>query len=448
MTLTLLLAYLLVLVFIALGSFKRVQSYSDFFVARKKGSYLAVTGSLVATILGGSAVIGAIDAGHRLGWATSWFMLSAALGLFLLLPLTKKISKLGRFTLPDLLEDLYDHRIKKVASYIIPLAWIGIVAAQIIASARILQSFVNIDYRLGVVLSAVIFVTYTIAGGQISILKTDFVQSVLIVLGLVTLTIFINRTGQEINPVRESFPFHNQFSPTDLLILIITYSSTFTAGPDIYSRIFCAKDEKTARKAVLTTAIILIPVAFVIGYLAIYGTHIPVAAKGSTIVEITQQVLPAAAIPLVVLALLSAVLSSADTTLLSASIIVTDLFEKSTFGNSTLKHSRIIILLLGTLSLVIALYFSSIIAMLLLALTIYSGAFILPIISGLAGIKVKSSFVSIAIIAGGAIAFVGKLVAMYVSPELGNWIILSAFITNGTLLFAGSRISKSKSSIN
>ena len=55
--------YLVFLLLIAVRSARRVKDVPDFFVARKGASAKAVAGSLVATILGGSAVIGAIDSG-------------------------------------------------------------------------------------------------------------------------------------------------------------------------------------------------------------------------------------------------------------------------------------------------------------------------------------------------------------------------------------------------
>ena len=51
--------YLILLAFIAARSARHVKGIPDFFVARKGASAKAVAGSLVATILGGSAVIGA-----------------------------------------------------------------------------------------------------------------------------------------------------------------------------------------------------------------------------------------------------------------------------------------------------------------------------------------------------------------------------------------------------
>lgn len=442
MTSILLIFYVLLLLIIALQSFRKVKNYKDFFVARKKGSYWAITGSLTATILGGSAVIGVIDAGHTMGWATSWFMLCAAIGLLALLPLVKRISQLGRFTLPDLLEDLFGKQTKKIAAIVIPVAWLGIVAAQLIASARILQSFVGLNYSVGVIISGLVFILYTIAGGQLSVLKTDLIQALLIVGGLIILVGFSLKTVpvNQLKAYPLTWPFNTNFNPLDLFILLITYSTTFTAGPDIYSRIFCASDQKTARKAVFTTSMLLIPIAFMIGTLSVIGAIItPSGQHGSVLIELSQTALPAWSIPIIALALLSAVLSSADTTLLSASIIVTDLVQKSKFNTKTLSVTRSIILIIGILAILIASNFTSIIGMLLMALTVYSGAFILPIILGLAKLKIHSAYVSVAILTGGSIALIGKIMAHTSLSAWSDAVIISAFFLNAIILLFGAR---------
>ncbi len=440
-----LIVYLIVLIIIAYFSFKKIRNYSDFFIARKKGSYIAITGSLVATILGGSAVIGSVDAGTGMGWATSWFMLCASIGLLGLLPLVKKISKIGRFTLPELLEDLYGTKPKNIASVIIPVAWLGIVAAQVIAAAKILTSFIEISYTAGVLISGFVFIAYTIAGGQVSILKTDAFQSVLIILGLILTSLMAYFYEPEFQIRQFNFPFNHDFTPFSLFLLLITYSTTFTAGPDIYSRIFSSKNEKTARQAIVTTAIILIPVAFIIGHLSVVGETLnyPTTAEGAKLINIGLIVLPGWLLPLVILALLSAVLSSADTSMLSASIIITDFFEKNNFSIASIFKTRIVIALMGVVSMLIALNFSSIIGMLLMALSVYSGAFTLPIILGLAGVGTKAKYVSMAIFSGGTIALAGKIIAESVDELTGNLVIVLAFVINAVFMLIGNRAYRS-----
>lgn len=440
MTLTylVLLIYLMALMYTAYRSYTKVENFHGFFVAHKKGNYWQITGSLVATILGGSAVIGAIDAGAVMLGASSWFMLSAALGLLALLPFTAKIISMGRFTFPDLLETLYGTKAKNIAAYVIPIAWLGIIAAQLIASARILQSFAGLDYTVGVIVSGAVFTLYTMAGGQISILKTDSLQAVFIVGGLLLLAAF---TGIYLPPAENplpGFPFNQHFNAVDLAVLFITYATTFTVGPDIYTRLFSARDEKVAKRALASTALILIPVSLLIGYLSVSGTLLNDAATaGSALVDICHRVLPYWAVPLIVVALLSAVLSSADTTILSASIIITDLVSKNKFGTKTLKTTRIIILFSGILSILIATRITSIIDMLLMALAIYSGAFIVPVLAGLMGLRTKPVFASLGIVSGGAIALTGKLLDYTMLKHLSDAFIFAAFLINAIFLFSG-----------
>lgn len=430
--------YLVLLILIAARSARSVKDIPDFFVARKKASAKAVAGSLVATILGGSAVIGAVDSGAKLGGAASWFMLVGALGLLALIPFAGKACALAKYTLPDLVEKLYGKGPRLVASLVIPIAWTGIVAAQIIAAAKLLMTFTPMSYTTAAIVSAIVFTGYTLAGGQQSILKTDFLQACLIILGLVLLAGFAFADCGTVNlggtPSAPAFPFNTNFTPFDLFLLILTYGTTYTAGPDIFSRIFCAKDTGTAKKAIVGAACMLIPVAFIIGFLAVYGAGLE-NVPGAHITAIAGKVFPQPLIPLFALALLSVVLSSADTTLLSSSIIICELFR----GNSLAK-ARIVILANGIVALLLALVFNDIIGTLLLALAVYAGAFTVPILWGLLGLRARPQFVAAAIILSGSLALAGKLCPTLpgsLGAHTGDVLMLAAFAVNAATLALG-----------
>ena len=458
--------YLILLAFIAARSAWHVKDIPDFFVARKGASAKAVAGSLVATILGGSAVIGAIDSGARLGGAATWFMLVGALGLLALIPFAGRAYQHGKYALPDLVESLYGKGPRLVASLVIPVAWTGIVAAQIIAAAKLLMTFTALSYTAAAIVAAAVFTGYTLAGGQLSILRTDFLQACLIVLGLVVLAGFALFGGNPANAVPSlsailqgapAFPFNTNFSPLDLFLLILTYGTTYTAGPDIFSRMFCAKDTTTAKKAIFTAAAILVPVAFVIGFLAVYGVGLG-DVQGARITAIANAVLPQPLIPLIALALLSVVLSSADTTLLSSSVIICGLFSRNATDKEMpgqaghdkecdgcdnkhpLARARVVILLNGIVALLLALVFTDIIGTLLLALAVYAGAFTVPILWGLLGHKAKPKFVALAIVAGGVLALAGKLCPALPGPlggHTGDILMIAAFVVNGIVLAVG-----------
>ena len=452
-----LIVYLIFLILIAVRSARHVKDIPDFFVARKGASAKAVAGSLVATILGGSAVIGAIDSGARLGGAATWFMLVGALGLLALIPFAGRAYQHGKYALPDLVENLYGKGPRLVASLVIPVAWTGIVAAQIIAAAKLLMTFTTIGYTAAAIIAAAVFTGYTLAGGQLSILRTDFLQACLIILGLAVLAGFALAGGENAAPSLSAilqgapaFPFNTNFSPLDLFLLILTYGTTYTAGPDIFSRVFCARDTVTAKKAIAMAALTLIPVAFIIGFLAVYGVSLG-DVQGARITAIANQVLPQPLIPLIALALLSVVLSSADTTLLSSSVIICRLFDVREIpacagmttkgaGMTPLTKARIVILLNGVVALLLALVFTDIIGTLLLALAVYAGAFTVPILWGLLGLKAKPKFVAVAIVAGGILALAGKLCPALpgaLGAHTGDILMIAAFVVNGVILALG-----------
>ena len=445
-----LIVYLIFLILIAVRSARHVKDIPDFFVARKGASAKAVAGSLVATILGGSAVIGAIDSGARLGGAATWFMLVGALGLLALIPFAGRAYQHGKYALPDLVENLYGKGPRLVASLVIPVAWTGIVAAQIIAAAKLLMTFTSLGYTAAAIIAAAVFTGYTLAGGQLSILRTDFLQACLIILGLAVLAGFALAGGENAAPSLSAilqgapaFPFNTNFSPLDLFLLILTYGTTYTAGPDIFSRVFCARDTVTAKKAIAMAALTLIPVAFIIGFLAVYGVSLG-DVQGARITAIANQVLPQPLIPLIALALLSVVLSSADTTLLSSSVIICRLFDvreiPACAGMTPLTKARIVILLNGVVALLLALVFTDIIGTLLLALAVYAGAFTVPILWGLLGLKAKPKFVAVAIMAGGILALAGKLCPALpgaLGAHTGDILMIAAFVVNGVILALG-----------
>ena len=354
-------------------------------------------------------------------------------GLFVLIPISKYVKRFGNYTLPELLGTFYGRKAEFISSLIIPIAWLGIIAAQIIAAAKILSGLGFIDYSNAAILSGAIFIFYTLLGGQLSILKTDALQSVLIIVGLIALIFFSfqSSTFAYFEKPEISSLFNSSFSAFDLIILILTYSVTFVVGPDIYSRVFCAKNEKTASRSILIVALILIPVSFGLTYLGIISQQ----TQDTGIVSFAQNLLPGWAYGLFIAALLSAVMSSADTTLLTSSMIFNQLFTGNLDNKNSLKSTRWIVVFMGILSIVIALFVTSIIQALLFALTFFSGAFVIPTLAGLLKIKVNKNRVIYAIIIGGLVALCGKIVHNFYDEILGNIIIVSSYLINILILF-------------
>ncbi|PIF02077.1 MAG: Na+/solute symporter [Draconibacterium sp.] len=424
--------YFLGILLIGLFSYFRIKDAADFFVAGKKAGISAVAGSLLSTILGGSAILGTIELSRKTGWPALWFLFCAVFGLLALLPLSKYVKRYGNYTLPEMLGRFYGKKVENLAAIVIPVAWIGIVAAQVIAAAQIINGLGIMGYRWGAVVSGFIFIGYTLAGGQLSILKTDRIQAFLIISGLAALVFFSLKTSNAalFPPLTAKRLFNTSFTIGDLLVLLLTYSVTFVVGPDIYSRIFCAKNELIAKRSILIVALILIPVSFALTWLGIFARQS--ALPG--IIGFAGELLPGWAYGLLAAALLSAVMSSADTTLLTSSIILSELIHGNVNHINNMKHTRIFILIIGVLGIVIALFVSSVIQALLYALTLFSGAFVVPSIFGLLKFKVIKSQVVMTIVTGGIIALSGKIIHDFAYQTPGNIITVSSYFFSILLL--------------
>ncbi len=428
--------YFALMVAIGVYSGLTIRNAQDYYISGKKGNWWQISGSLFATIIGGSAIMGTIELSQKTGWAAVWFLGSASAGLFVLALISERVSRLGHYTLPEMLRRFYGAKAERTATLLIPVAWLGIVAVQIIAGAKILSSLGLMTYSTGALLCGSVFIFYTLVGGQKSILKTDFLQALIIIGGLTTLFILkLNYLDPgSIPPLRPEALFHEEFTGVDLFFLLVTYSVTFVVGPDIYSRIFCAKDEKTARKSVLLVASLIIPVALLLTFLGVTAGDGEVVSQGQNLILPGTAFLPPWALGLLAAALLSAVMSSADTTLLTSAMILSELVTGNLEKKQAFMITRIFIVVLGLISMFIALKVTSILNALLISLSFFSGAFILPVIAGIAGWKVNEKWAFAAMITGGFTALAGKIIDVNLEGNLGNLIILLAFILNGVIL--------------
>ena len=92
------------------------------------------------------------------------------------------------------------------------------------------------------------------------------------------------------------------------------------------------------------------------------------------------------------------------------------------------------------MALLLALVFTDIIGTLLLALAVYAGAFTVPILWGLLGLRAKPKFVAAAIVAGGILALAGKLCPALpgsLGARTGDILMVLAFAVNAAILALG-----------
>ena len=424
--LAIIIVYFIGMIAIGVYAYRRKKSSTQngFFVAGRSASTFFIIGSFCATIIGASTTLGMAGLGYVRGLSGAWWLLAGSLGLLILgFFFARKVRSFGLYTLPELIEKQYDSRAGFVASILIVVSWLAIIAAQIIAAGKILSVMMpGMDISILMIISAAVFTIYTVLGGQYSVIRTDFLQFGIIFVGVVVcLGLVLDRVGgtgglhASLPSDFFSFPTSIKFEYLDLVSLLILVGATYVVGPDMYSRLFCARDEKVAKKSALSAALITIPVAFIIVVIGM-GAKVLFPEIGSELAmpTVIKEILPIGATGLVVAALLAAVMSSADTCLLTTSTIFTVDVYKRAFPKMSerkvLLVSRIGVIVLGAIALVLALELKGIINSLLLAYTVFTSGVVLPVIAGFYKDKLKVNAIGavVAIIGGGGTALAIK----------------------------------------
>ncbi len=419
--------YFLAVITIGLTSQRKFWRLADFLVAGRKYSSFFIAGSLLATIIGGSATVGLAGLGFSRGLSGSWWLLVGSIGLiFLGFFFAKKVRNYGLYTLPGLIEKQYGRQVALAASVLIVIAWIGVTAGQILAAGKIFSTLGIGTPLLWMIIFTVIFVGYTLAGGQYAIIRTDILDVIIIFVGIfIGLGVVLWHVGgigglvNALPPDKFAFPLSSKFGGTDFLSYLLLIGLTYVVGPDMYARLFCAKDGQTAKVSTLWAAIFIIPFAFGITLIGMGALVLfPQISPEQAFPVIITGVLPSFVAGIVLAALVSAVMSSASATLWSASTIMTVNIIGSFSPNDkksgeirTLSFSRWGILVIGLASLGLALVLSGVINALLFAYTIYTSGVILPVIAGFYKdkLKITSTAALVAIIGGGITGLVSKL---------------------------------------
>jgi SSS family solute:Na+ symporter len=451
--------YTLALMGVALGTRKKAGSQNGFFVAQRQAGIALITGSFVATAVGGSATVGMAGLGFGQGLTGVWWLLVGSIGLVLLGAFfAKKVRRAALYTLPELVEKQYGRRVGLAASILIVIAWIGVVAGQIVAAGTILSILGIGSGALWMVVFTMVFVAYTVIGGQLSVIRTDVFQAVVICLAIFgTLGLLLPQIGG-LDGLRSSlpqdffsFPVSAQFDWRALLSLFILVGATYVVGPDMYSRLFCARDEGTAQKATFLSASAFVPLAFAI---VLIGMGARVIYPHISPEQAFPHVISGALSPwmggLVLAALVAALMSSADTCLLSQGVILTQdiikRFVPSLSEKRTLLLTRLNLIVLGLLALGLAMVLKGVISSLLFAYTIFTCGLVIPVIAGFYKdkLKVTAQGALAALIGGGVIGLLGKIpgLDLPLKADLG----LIGFGASASLLFAVSYLDRRRSS--
>lgn len=341
MLLTLVIAYLLVTIAIGLWAAKRVKTSADFAIAGRHLPLVMIVTTTFATWFGSETVLG-IPAKFVQGGLNAVVEDPFGAGTCLILVglfFAAKLYRMTLLTISDYYRERYGRGIEVVCSLIIILSYLGWVSAQVTALGLVfnLLSGGAISIPLGMVIGTASILAYTLFGGMWSVAVTDFIQMIILVVGLTVIAVFAANLAGGADKVialaasKDLFSFLPQPSFTDVVFFVaaaITMMFGSIPQQDVFQRVMSANSVRAATRGPVIGGICYILFAFVPMFIIASALIIMPEQAETLIKEDPQKVLPTLVLeqmPFVMQvvffgALLSALKSTASATLLAPSV--------------------------------------------------------------------------------------------------------------------------------
>ncbi len=174
---------------IGLYSGKQVKNSRDFSVSSYRSGPFMVMGTILGTMVGGSATIGTAQMAYLFGFSAWWFTLGGGIGCLLIaLFLIKPMRETTLETIPQFISSNYGAAAGITATIFISLGTFLNVVPQFFSSTALLSSMFTLDFRLSAAVTALLIALYVFFGGVwgtglMGIMKTILTMSAMIVLG-------------------------------------------------------------------------------------------------------------------------------------------------------------------------------------------------------------------------------------------------------------------------
>ncbi len=330
--------YLIITVVIGYWASRRVKTSGDFMLAGRSLPLLLSSSALFATWFGSETVFGASSEFLKGGlFAVIEDPFGAALCLILFgLFFARKLYSMNLLTLGDFFKVRFGKRTELVASVFIVPAYVGYIAAQLLAMGLILNVVTGMDVWQGVVISALVVTFYTYVGGMWAISITDFIQSIIIIGGLIVLAVNLSIKAGGVSVVlSETHPDTFRFLPEANFKEIVIYMGAWSVlglgsipSQDVFQRVMSSGNVNTAVRSCYIAAFLYLTVAMLPLFISLCIKQLyPEFALGDTQLALPSMVLSHATMPVQILffgSLLSAIMSTTSSAILAPAAIFSE----------------------------------------------------------------------------------------------------------------------------
>ncbi len=301
-----------------------------------------------------------IAIGLGIGYALSWIFEAPRLRRF-------SIAAKDSITIPQYLTNRFLSKSKALqilCAVIFLLAYTVYAASSIKACGTLFNTVMNIDATVAMYIAALIIIAYTFLGGFSAVCWTDFFQGLIMLAALLVAPIFalaIVNSGSGASGAALPAGFFNFMTTPQDIISGLGWGLGYFGMPHIIIRFMSIKSEKEVKKSAVIgiswTTIILIMSALS----AVAGRlYLGEITDSSTVfIQMTRKIFPALVSGLLLSAILSAAMSTADSQLLAASsAFASDVYKpiirKNASDKEMLWASRIVVLLIAVVAVLIA----------------------------------------------------------------------------------------------
>jgi len=392
--------YMIAMLAIGIYAARRTSTSDDFLVAGRSLPLWLCSATVMATWIGGGTMLGVSGEAYEGGLlAVIADPFGAALGLMLVgLFIIRLVRRLKLLTVVDFLEMRFGRIVALLSAFALVFSSIGWSGALMVAFGFVLNSLTGLPLELGIVIGGAIVLIYTAAGGMWAVALTDFVQLAIIIVGLLVLLAVVVTDMGGLSAAWAGIPAEKlRMTPWDnhpgtwlnylrawFIIGIANLSSQ-----SLLQRGLSARSESVAQNAFYIGGagyllIGLIPVF--LGILA--GQALPEVADVETVIPaLAMEYLHPVLMAIFVGALLAAIMSSADSALLSASSVISTniipILRPRAPRSRRLLWARLAIPVAGVIAVVIALRVQAVYDLILTANVVQLAAVTGPFILGI-----------------------------------------------------------------
>jgi SSS family solute:Na+ symporter len=254
----------------------RIKNTSDFAVAGRSLPLIMVVTTTFATWFGAETVMG-IPAKFVQGGLGAVVEDPFGAGMCLILVgmfFAAKLYKLNLLTIGDYYRQRYGKGIEVFCSTAIILSYLGWVAAQITALGLVFSVLTNgaMSETAGMIVGTLAVLIYVVVGGFLAVALTDFIQMIVLVIGLSVIAVFSAELAGGVGPVVDMASKADLWrilpppTFTDIALFVgaaVTMMFGSIPQQDVYQRVMSAKDAPTARTGAIIGGTSYILFAFV-----------------------------------------------------------------------------------------------------------------------------------------------------------------------------------------